>query len=87
MVAVHPGDGQEYRYTEWAAFNTAAASHAVDWTDLAGVELYLHEDGRLLETENLATDPYYANVVAAMSKRLRVGPLVGGGWGKPTWTS
>ena len=80
----------EYRYTEWAGFNTAASPYTADFGDLAGVELYSHgcssgtsgavtADTDTLENVNIAADPAHADVVRRMSAILRAGPP--SGWG------
>ena len=35
-------DGSEYRYTEWADFNTAGFPLTVNWARNVGTELYNH---------------------------------------------
>ena len=73
----------EYRYTEWVGFNTARTPLTRDWSDVSGIELYVH-NGSTAELVNLAADPEFKDVVASFSKRLHAGPTSGGGWGDRT---
>lgn len=69
----------QWRYTEWAVFDGAAAGGAgrVDWTQpLHGVELYDHRTGDendfdALENVNVANLTEHAALVADLSRQLR----------------
>jgi iduronate 2-sulfatase len=68
--------GHEYRYTEWADFNTPGHAFKVDWRRLVGIELYNHT-ADVGENFNLNATSNAAEVVALSAKLstiLRAGP-------------
>lgn len=69
-------DGCEYRYTEWADFNTKGFDRRVNWERNVGTELYNHtaDPG---ENVNLAGKAATSSLAAVLSKMLRVGPKYG----------
>jgi hypothetical protein len=69
MVTRLAEDGSEYRYTEWPKF---IAVGKVNWTALAGRELYNHSSD-YQENWNVAEEPASAAVVAELSTQLRAG--------------
>lgn len=69
-------EGYEYRYTEWADFNTPGHKLKVNWGRIVGVELYNHsaDSG---ENFNINATEGSARVRALsqkLSERLRAGP-------------
>ena len=72
-VVTRASDGHEYRYTEWAAFNTEPANgHQPDWTALVGSEMYNHSADKG-ENENIwQTAPQ--ELRSALSRMLHKGP-------------
>jgi len=75
-LVTRAADGCEYRYTEWADFNTEGYSRRVNWDRNVGTELYNHtaDPG---ENHNLAADAQVAGLAASLSKMLRAGPKYG----------
>ena len=75
VVTRDAADGCEYRYTEWADFNTPGHEKKVDWTRIVGVELY-NQTADAGENVNLAVARKAET--AALAKRLsavlRAGP-------------
>jgi hypothetical protein len=69
MVTRLAEDGSEYRYTEWPKFLSVGK---VNWTALAGRELYNHSSD-YQENWNVAEEPASAAVVAELSTQLRAG--------------
>ena len=69
-------DGCEYRYTEWADFNTKGFDRRVNWERNVGTELYNHtaDPG---ENVNLAGNAATSSLATVLSKMLRVGPKYG----------
>lgn len=77
LVTVRATDGCEYRYTEWADFNTAGFAFKVNWLRNVGVELYNHtadpgENFNLNST--MDGDAATMEVAAELSAMLRAGP-------------
>lgn len=71
-------DNNEYRYTEWVAFNHSE-SQRPSWLLNAGYELYdMTKDGTW-PNENRANTSAYSEVQETLSKMLRKGPE--SGWG------
>ncbi len=71
-------DAHEYRYTEWADFNTPGHAFRVTWERNVGVELYNHtadpgENVNINTTE--ADDPAVRAVSERLSRLLRAGPV------------
>jgi len=64
--------GHEYRYTEWADFNTKGFRRQVNWDRIVGVELYNHS-ADAGENVNLDTTKH-AGLVGTLSGTLRAGP-------------
>lgn len=66
--------GHEYRYTEWADFNTEGFSKRINFDRIVGVELYNHsaDAGENANIEN--ADTVHASLVSELSKILRAGP-------------
>ena len=62
-------DGVEWRYIEWAAFNTRSSPYAPDWHSLVGVELYDHSVDAA-ENTNLAAVAN-ATLLSALRRLLR----------------
>jgi len=69
-------DGHEYRYTEWADFNTPGHQLKVDWGRIVGVELYNHSADPGENFNINATQPYASTsaLSAELSRRLHAGP-------------
>ena len=73
-------DGCEYRYTEWADFNTPGFSKKVNWNRNVGVELYNHtaDPG---ENFNLNATRKHDSAIVALSAQfsalLHAGPAYG----------
>jgi hypothetical protein len=71
-------DGCEYRYTEWADFNTEGFAFKVNWGRNVGTELYNHtaDPG---ENVNLAgsSGSNIKDLTARLSKLLHAGPTYG----------
>ena len=71
-------DGCEYRYTEWADFNTEGFAFKVNWDRNVGTELYNHtaDPG---ENFNLAgsSGSNIKDLAARLSKLLHAGPTYG----------
>jgi len=65
-------NGIEYRYTEWAAFNTVRFGKP-DWTQLAGRELYNHSSDPL-ENVNIATKAGSTPLEQSLSALLKEHP-------------
>lgn len=61
--------GHEYRYTEWPRI---LGLGKVNWSDLAGTELYNHTVD-FQENANVVAMPEYAAVATELSKQLRDG--------------
>lgn len=61
--------GHEYRYTEWPRI---LGLGKVNWTELAGTELYNHTID-IQENTNVVAEPRYAAVATELSKQLRDG--------------
>lgn len=61
---------EEYRYTEWVAFDNQNLKP--DWALIISRELYLHWNDSL-ETENVCDDEEYANTVITLSRKLKKG--------------
>lgn len=62
----------EYRYTEWADFNTAGFAKRVDWSRIVGVELYNHSASPG-ENKNIVHEGHEW-LVSQLSAILRAGP-------------
>lgn len=69
-------DGSEYRYTEWADFNTPGHAFKVDWGRIVGVELYNHtaDAGENFNLNASEKSTAVADLSARLSKLLRAGP-------------
>ena len=70
-------DGHEYRFTEWADFNTEGFDKKVNWARNVGKELYNHssdagENFNLMVTQ--ASDPTTTALAVQLSKALHAGP-------------
>ena len=73
-------DGHEYRYTEWADFNTKGYPLKVNWERNVGVELYNHSADPGENYNINATQKGVAKVVALsahLSAILHKGPTYG----------
>jgi len=69
--------GHEYRYTEWADFNTEGYDKKVNWARNVGKELYNHsadagENFNLVVTQ--ASDPGTTALATQLAKALHAGP-------------
>jgi len=75
-LVTRASDGCEYRYTEWADFNTEGFAYRVNWERNVGSELYNHtaDPG---ENVNLAGKAGLSDLKASLSKMLRAGPKFG----------
>jgi hypothetical protein len=66
MVTVF--EGHEYRYTEWPHY----VGGKVDWSQLAGIELYNHTSD-YEENKNIAAAAATMDVTAELRRQLRAG--------------
>ena len=83
-------DGCEYRYTEWADFNTAGFEKRVNWDRNVGVELYNHTADPGENFNINATRVGDENVVglsSRLSALLRAGPVYGPAAAVEGWAS
>ena len=70
-----------WRYTEWVKFDRTNAGYpgGAKWDQLVGAELYQHAVGAPKDCDwsyehvNLANQPAFADMRAALSARLRAG--------------
>eukprot|EP00040_Diaphanoeca_grandis_P010578 m.54202 g.54202 ORF g.54202 m.54202 type:complete len:714 (+) comp21876_c0_seq1:230-2371(+) len=61
----------EYRYTEWPRWIGSITTGTMDWSDLAGLELYNHSDDAQENTNIVASAP--VELLANLSTKLRAG--------------
>jgi len=73
---VTEAEGHEYRYTEWADFNTPGHDFKVDWGRIVGVELYNHsaDPGENFNINATSQSARVQALSASLSKMLRAGP-------------
>merc|ERR1712217_174422 len=69
-------NGHEYRYTEWADFNTPGHKRKVDWNRVVGVELYNHssDPGENYNINVTERTDVVMSLSAELSRQLHAGP-------------